>query len=87
MYRNNVMEAHLSKQMIEASQKVIVLSDSTKFGKRGFGRICGLDKVDPIPLIAAFQSTLLPSWRNLGRSYDCLNRYLIPTLITSVFQQ
>jgi DeoR family transcriptional regulator of aga operon len=34
--------------MIEVSQKVIVLCDSTKFGKRGFGRICGLEEVDQI---------------------------------------
>ena len=44
----SVMEAHLNRQMIAASQKVIVLSDSTKFGKRGVGRICGLDSVDRI---------------------------------------
>jgi DeoR family transcriptional regulator of aga operon len=42
------MEAHLNRQMIDVSQKVIVLSDSTKFGKRGFGRICGLEEIDQI---------------------------------------
>ncbi|HED06128.1 MAG TPA: DeoR/GlpR transcriptional regulator [Ignavibacteria bacterium] len=40
------MEASLNKVMIDSAQKVIVLSDSSKFGKRSFGRICGLDKVD-----------------------------------------
>ena len=35
----SVVEAHLNREMIAASQKIIVLSDSTKFGKRGFGRI------------------------------------------------
>jgi DeoR family transcriptional regulator of aga operon len=44
----SVMEAHLNRQMIAASQKVIVLTDSTKFGKRGFGKICGLENVDRI---------------------------------------
>jgi DeoR family transcriptional regulator of aga operon len=44
----SVMEAHLNRQMIDVSQKVIVLSDSTKFGKRGFGRICGLEEIDQI---------------------------------------
>ena len=44
----SVTEAHLNRQMIEVSQKVIVLSDSTKFGKRGFGRICGLEEIDQI---------------------------------------
>lgn len=41
-------EAHLNRQMIKASQKVIVLSDSTKFGKRGFGKICGIEDVNQI---------------------------------------
>ncbi|WP_262245575.1 DeoR/GlpR family DNA-binding transcription regulator [Parapedobacter soli] len=44
----NVQEAHLNRKMMEVSQKVIVLADSTKFGKRGFGRICGVDEVDRI---------------------------------------
>ncbi len=44
----NAMEAHLNRQMINASQKTIVLADSTKFGRRGFGRICGLDEIDQI---------------------------------------
>jgi DeoR family transcriptional regulator of aga operon len=34
----NVMEAHLNREMIKVSQKTIVLADSTKFGRRGFGR-------------------------------------------------
>ena len=44
----NVMEAHLNRRMISVSQKVIVLTDSTKFGKRGFGKICGLEEVDQV---------------------------------------
>lgn len=44
----NSMEAQLNKQMIAQSQKIIVLSDSTKFGRRGFGRICGLEEVDQV---------------------------------------
>lgn len=42
----SAMEASLNKKMITAAQKVIVLADSSKFGRRGFGRICSLDKVD-----------------------------------------
>lgn len=44
----NAQEAHLNRKMMEVSQKIIVLADSTKFGKRGFGRICGIDEVDHI---------------------------------------
>ncbi|TPE41048.1 DeoR/GlpR family DNA-binding transcription regulator [Pontibacter mangrovi] len=44
----NVMEAHLNRQMIKVAQKTIVLADSTKFGKRGFGKICGFEDIDQI---------------------------------------
>ncbi|MGY5851143.1 DeoR/GlpR family DNA-binding transcription regulator [Salegentibacter sp. F14] len=44
----NVMEARLNREMIKVSQKTIVLADSTKFGKRGFGRICGFESIDEI---------------------------------------
>jgi len=44
----NAMEAHLNREMIKVSQKVVVLADATKFGKRGFGKICGFDNVDQI---------------------------------------
>jgi len=45
---SNMMEALLNKKMIEASQKTIVLVDSSKFGKRGFGKICGLEDIEQI---------------------------------------
>lgn len=44
----NVMEAHLNREMIRVSQKTIVLADSTKFGRRGFGKICGFEDIDEI---------------------------------------
>jgi len=43
-----MMEAHLNRQMISVSQKTIVLTDSTKFGKRGFGKICNIDEIDHV---------------------------------------
>lgn len=43
-----MMEALLNKKMIGASQKTIVLADSSKFGKRGFGKICGVDDIEQI---------------------------------------
>lgn len=44
----NLLEASLNKSMIRAAQKTIVLTDSSKFGRRGFGRICGLEAIDQI---------------------------------------
>ena len=45
---SNSMEAQLNKSMIGVVQRVIVLADHTKFGKRGFSRICGLHDIDEI---------------------------------------
>ena len=45
---SNIAEAHLNQNMIRSAQEVIVLTDSTKFGKRGFGKICRLNKVHHI---------------------------------------
>ncbi len=45
---SNIGEAHLNQVMMRAVQKVIVLADSSKFGKRGFGKICNLNQVHQI---------------------------------------
>jgi DeoR family transcriptional regulator of aga operon len=44
----NLMEASLNRAMIRAAQKTILLVDSSKFGRRGFSKICDLDEVDQI---------------------------------------
>ncbi len=44
----NALEASLNQQMIRSVEKVIVLADSSKFGRRGFSRICHLDQVDQL---------------------------------------
>ncbi|MBF9030885.1 transcriptional regulator [Rhodobacterales bacterium HKCCE3408] len=38
-------EAHITRAMVDAAGRVIVLADSTKFGKPSLHRICGLDRV------------------------------------------
>ena len=45
---SNIGEAQLNQVMMRAVHKVIVLTDSSKFGKRGFGRICNLNQVHQI---------------------------------------
>ncbi len=45
---SNMMEAHLNMQMIQAVPQAIVLADSGKFGKKGFGKICNLSQVHTI---------------------------------------
>ncbi len=43
---SNMMEAHLNAKMIKSAQKTIILTDSSKFGKKGFGKICDIEMVD-----------------------------------------
>ncbi len=41
-------EAILNKAMINSAQRVVILADSTKFGKRSLGKICDLEQVNEI---------------------------------------
>ena len=43
---SNLTEATLNQKMIATSQKVVILADSTKSGKRGLGKICNIEDVD-----------------------------------------
>jgi DeoR family transcriptional regulator of aga operon len=45
---SNMMEAHLNAQMIKTVPQAIILADSGKFGKKGFGKICDLEEVHTI---------------------------------------
>jgi DeoR family transcriptional regulator of aga operon len=62
----NMMEAQLNKKMIKASQKTIVLADSTKFGKRGFGKICGLEDIEQVITDKGISDHMVESLRGLG---------------------
>ncbi|MCQ2185589.1 MAG: DeoR/GlpR family DNA-binding transcription regulator [Bacteroidales bacterium] len=41
-----IEEANLTRKMIKCATKVIVLADSSKYCRRGFGKICNLQDVD-----------------------------------------
>lgn len=45
---SNIGEAHLNQYMLNAAKEVIVLADSSKFGKQGFGKICDIERVHHI---------------------------------------
>jgi DeoR family transcriptional regulator, aga operon transcriptional repressor len=62
----NVMEAQLNRKMIAASQKTIVLADSSKFGKRGFGRICGLDDIEQVITDSGISDHMVESLKGMG---------------------
>ncbi len=62
----NAMEASLNQVMINAATKVIVLADATKFGRKGFGRICGLERVDTIITDTEAPENLIAKCRDKG---------------------
>ena len=45
---SSIEESQLNKRMMSSSLRTIILADSSKFGKRGFGKICNLDQIDVI---------------------------------------
>lgn len=44
----NLMGGHLALMMIDTVQKVIALVDSSKFGRRGFCKMCDIDRIDMV---------------------------------------
>ncbi|QQT25431.1 DeoR/GlpR transcriptional regulator [Sphingobacterium spiritivorum] len=42
----NAQEARLNRVMMESAQKVIVLVDSSKFGRKSFGKIAEINQID-----------------------------------------
>ncbi len=63
---SNIEEAILNKKMMKASLKTIILTDSTKFGRRGFGKICNLDEVDVIITDSGIPNTVAKAIEELG---------------------
>ena len=43
---STVEEALFMKKVIKCAMKVVLLCDSTKIGKTGLGKICGMDQID-----------------------------------------
>lgn len=68
----NANEASLNQVMIEASHKVIVLADATKFGRRGFGRICGLERIDMIITDQEAPQNIISRCREKGVEVVCV---------------
>jgi DeoR family transcriptional regulator, aga operon transcriptional repressor len=62
----HIQEAQLNRKMIAASQKTIVLADSSKFGKRGFGRICGLEDIEQIITDSGISDHMLKTLQGMG---------------------
>lgn len=69
----NMLEASLNRAMIDAAQKVVVLADSSKFGRRGFSKICDLEAVDRIITDCGIQAPYLDKLRERGIEVTVVN--------------
>jgi len=63
---SNMEEAMLNKRMIDSSLRTIILADSSKFGRRGFGRVCSLDKIDVIITDSDIPEVMAKSIEEIG---------------------
>lgn len=63
---SNLTEATLNQKMLTTSQKVVILADSTKFGRRGLGKICNLDEVDYIITDKNIPAQYIPALEEAG---------------------
>lgn len=62
----DVREADLNKAMIHAAQKTIVLTDSSKFGRRGFSKIADMDDIDLIITDPDVQPSVVKRLEEMG---------------------
>lgn len=63
---STIEEARLTRQMMSRASKTIIVADSSKFGQRGFGRICGLDNVDMIITDSAISKQMISLIEDAG---------------------
>jgi DeoR family transcriptional regulator of aga operon len=63
---SNLTEARINQKMIGTAQIVVVLADSSKFGKRGIGKICELEQVQYVVTDAGAPSNTVKSLEDRG---------------------
>ena len=61
-----IREAALNRIMMDASQKTIVLADSSKFGRRGFAKIADIDAIDIVITDAGISPKAAKRLEDLG---------------------
>ena len=62
----DIREAELNQQMMHSAQKVIVLADSSKFGRRGFAKIGNMEEIDIIITDHNVNPTIVNQLQELG---------------------
>ncbi len=62
----NMMEANLNRMMMSTSQQTVLLVDSSKFGKKGFSKICDIGEIDRIITDENIPKMYLENLQELG---------------------
>jgi DeoR family transcriptional regulator of aga operon len=62
----SLSEAMLNKKMIESAQKIIILADSSKFNRKGFGKICDISEIHHIITDSGISDALAQEIRDRG---------------------
>lgn len=62
----NMMEASLNRMMMNTSQQTVLLVDSSKFGKKGFSKICDIRDIDRIITDDGIPQMYLENIQDLG---------------------
>ena len=67
-------EAQLNKRMLSAAQKIILLVDSSKFGKKSFAKICDLEQIDEIITDKGISQSLIEKLEEKGITVTVINK-------------
>lgn len=67
-------EAQLNKRMLTAAQKIILLVDSSKFGKKSFAKICDLEQIDEIITDKGISLSLIEKLEEKGITVSIINK-------------
>lgn len=59
-------EASITQKMMQSSQTTVVLADSSKFGKRGFARICEIGDIDILITDSGLPMDIRQKIENMG---------------------
>ena len=70
----SLMEARLNQRMIGAAQTTVVLADSSKFGRRGLGKICTVDQIEHIITDDGISASVVKILEDKGVKVTIVNR-------------
>ena len=62
----HLQEASLNRMMIHSATKTIVLADSSKFGRRGFSKICDMSDIDHVITDSGTPAKMLDAMADQG---------------------